>query len=230
MTKAKQRRRKMTLLPHSKSWILHEFYSQRNWSRPRRMEAKERRLANRPQQNTTRRGLRIPMIYWQRSLWRMRGMSFEACSSAVYFLTSSRFPAAVTDFKACLAIHQSMFPEEHEAVAEAHYKLSLALEFASITRTKEEGEEPNEAEDDATFDQAMRDEAVKEMEAAITSVKIKLQNKEVELASSFSPDDNEITIAQITDAREIIAEMEQRVSSAFILHCVFQSTRLISYL
>jgi hypothetical protein len=111
-----------------------------------------------------------------------------------------------------LAIHQSLFPEEHEAVAEAHYKLSLALEFASITRAKEEGEESKEAEDEAHFDQAMRDEAVKEMEAAIASVKLKLQNKEVELASSLSSDDNEITTAQIADAREIIAEMEQRVS------------------
>jgi HAT1-interacting factor 1 len=111
-----------------------------------------------------------------------------------------------------LAIHQSLFPEEHEAVAEAHYKLSLALEFASITRAKEEGEESKEAEDETHFDQAMRDEAVKEMEAAITSVKLKLQNKEVELASSLSSDDNEITTAQIADAREIIAEMEQRVS------------------
>jgi HAT1-interacting factor 1 len=38
-----------------------------------------------------------------------------------------------------------------------------------------------------------------------------LQNQEVSLASTYSPDDNEVTIAQIADAKEIIAEMEQRV-------------------
>jgi hypothetical protein len=151
------------------------------------------------------------MIFWQKSLWRMRGMLTASCFVA-FVLTHFRFPAAVVDFRASLAINQSLFPEEHEAVAEAHYKLSLALEFASITRTQEEGEESTEAGDETHLDQVMRDEAAKEMEAAITSVKIKLQNKEVELASSFSPDDNDIIIAQIKDAKEIIAEMEQRVS------------------
>lgn len=118
----------------------------------------------------------------------------------------------MVDFRASLAIKVGLYPEEHEAIAEAHYKLSLALEFASITRTKEEGDESTEAADEAQLDQGMRDEAAKEMEAAIASVKIKLQNKEVELASSFSPDDNSITIEQIKDSKEIIAEMEQRVS------------------
>ena len=118
----------------------------------------------------------------------------------------------MVDFRASLAIKVGLYPEEHEAIAEAHYKLSLALEFASITRTKEEGDESTEAEDEAHLDQGMRDEAAKEMEAAIASVKIKLQNKEVELASSFSPDDNSITIEQIKESKEIIAEMEQRVS------------------
>jgi hypothetical protein len=60
----------------------------------------------------------------------------------------------------------------------------------------------------------MRDEAVKEMKAAINSTKLKLQNKEVELASSNSPDDNDITRAQIAEVKEIVAEMEGRVSSS----------------
>jgi HAT1-interacting factor 1 len=58
----------------------------------------------------------------------------------------------------------------------------------------------------------MRDEAVKELEAAIKSTKLKLQNKEVELASSHSPDDNDITRVQIAEVKEIIADMEGRVS------------------
>lgn len=161
--------------------------------------------------------MRIPMIFLQKSLWKMRGM-FAASEWADYILTRCfRFPAAVVDFRASLAIKEGLFPEEHEAIAEAHYKLSLALEFASITRTKEEGDESADAADEAQLDQSMRDEAAKEMEAAIASVKIKLQNKEVELASSFSPDDNSITIEQIKDAKEIIAEMEQRVRLSCLL-------------
>ena len=57
----------------------------------------------------------------------------------------------------------------------------------------------------------MRDEAVAEMELAIRSMKLKLQNLEVELASSHSPDDNEATRAEITDQKEMLAEMEDRL-------------------
>ena len=91
--------------------------------------------------------------------------------------------------------------------------MSLALEFASITRTKDEGEDGVDATEAETHvDQSMRDEAVKELEAAINSTKLKLQNKEVELASTSSPDDNEVTRAQIAEVKEIVAEMEGRVS------------------
>jgi hypothetical protein len=113
-----------------------------------------------------------------------------------------------------LALKQELQPEESEIIAEAHYKLSLALEFASITRTQENSEESKTEEDDEThIDQGMRDEAVKELEAAIKSTKLKLQNKEVELASSNSPDDDDdITRAQIAEVKEIVADMEGRVS------------------
>jgi HAT1-interacting factor 1 len=63
----------------------------------------------------------------------------------------------------------------------------------------------------------MREEAAEELEAAIASTKLKLQSKEVELASSFSPEDNEVTTAQIAEVREIIADMEQRVSAPLSL-------------
>ncbi|CAI4212244.1 unnamed protein product [Parascedosporium putredinis] len=56
-----------------------------------------------------------------------------------------------------------------------------------------------------------RDEAVKELELAIESTKLKLQGKEVDLATMASPDDNELTRQQITEVKEIIADMEQRL-------------------
>lgn len=63
-----------------------------------------------------------------------------------------------------------------------------------------------------TVDEAMRAEAAGELEQAIESTKLKLQNKEVELATSHAPEDNDETRRQIADVKEIIADMEQRVS------------------
>jgi HAT1-interacting factor 1 len=50
------------------------------------------------------------------------------------------------------------------------------------------------------------------MQAAIDCTKAKLQGQEVELATMHSPEDNDITKNQISEARELIADMEQRVS------------------
>lgn len=63
-----------------------------------------------------------------------------------------------------------------------------------------------------TVDESMRTEAAEELSKAIESTKLKLQNKEVELATSHAPEDNDETRRQITDIKEVIADMEQRVS------------------
>jgi HAT1-interacting factor 1 len=117
-----------------------------------------------------------------------------------------RYPNAITDARASLKYKQELYPEESEVIAEAHFKLSLALEFASVTTSEEDGG------GDKQVDQSLRDEAAKELELAIASTKLKLQNKEVELATLHSPEDNEITRKQIAEVKEIIADMEQRVS------------------
>ncbi|TVY29559.1 NASP-related protein [Lachnellula hyalina] len=116
-------------------------------------------------------------------------------------LENERFPAAVSDFKSSLAFKDELYPAESEILAEAHFKLSLALEFASNSGDLKEED-----------GQVLRDEAVKELEAALSSTKLKLQNKEVELASSSSPDDNDVTREQITEVKEIVAEMEGRLT------------------
>ncbi len=134
-------------------------------------------------------------------------------------LSCARFPGAVTDFRAALAYKQGLYPEESEIIAEAHFKLSLALEFASITRTKEDEDGEEHSTDSEThLDQGMRDESIKELELAIKSTKLKLNNKEVELASTSSPDDNEVTRSQTAEVKEMVADMETRVS-----HCKAQS-------
>lgn len=126
---------------------------------------------------------------------------------------TTRYPNAITDSRASLKYKEELYPFESEIIAEAHFKLSLALEFASVTKssdddnatTKEGGSGGDQV------DQALRDEAATELEAAINSTKLKLQNKEVELATLHNPDDNEATRRQITDVKEVLADMEQRL-------------------
>lgn len=83
------------------------------------------------------------------------------------------------------------------------------------------------ADDDGTgakreeMDQSLRDEAVKEMELAIKSSKLKLQNKEVELATMASPEDNELARKSIQEMKEVISDMEQRVSPCLLAPCVY---------
>ncbi len=119
-----------------------------------------------------------------------------------------RFPEAIKDCRATLKYKEELYTEDSEIIAEAHFKLSLALEFASMTTTSEDSADAGPK----AVDEAMRTEAAEELEKAINSTKLKLQNKEVELATSHAPEDNDETRKQITDVKEMIADMEQRVS------------------
>ncbi|KAI0544637.1 hypothetical protein F4679DRAFT_564120 [Xylaria curta] len=123
-------------------------------------------------------------------------------------LENEKFPEAIKDCRATLKYKKELYTEDSEIIAEAHFKLSLALEFASMTTTSnEDGAEAGPK----TVDEAMRTEAAEELEKAIESTKLKLQNKEVELATSHAPEDNDETRKQIADVKEIIADMEQRL-------------------
>ncbi|KAJ6443410.1 histone H1-binding protein [Purpureocillium lavendulum] len=122
-------------------------------------------------------------------------------------LENERYPAAIEDGRISLNYKMELYPEDSEIIAEAHYKLSLALEFASVTMSGDDGKnEKREA-----MDQDLRDEAIKEMELAIKSFKLKIQATEVELATSSSPEDNELTRKAIAGMREVAADMEQRL-------------------
>ncbi|KAL2132557.1 hypothetical protein VTI74DRAFT_3641 [Chaetomium olivicolor] len=123
-------------------------------------------------------------------------------------LENERYPNAITDSRASLKYKEELYPFESEIIAEAHFKLSLALEFASVTKSAEDAKE---GAGDNTVDQALRDEAAAELEAAINSTKQKLQAKEVELAAIHNPEDNEATRRQIADVKEVLADMEQRL-------------------
>lgn len=132
-------------------------------------------------------------------------------------LEGERFPAAVTDLKAALDLKKELFPESSSLVAEAHYKLSLALEFSSVTRQMDPEGGGNEENQVQQVDVAMREEAANEMEAAIRSCKLRIQ---VELARLDSRGEikgdgqhggKKVTKLDIDDVKDMVEEMEQRV-------------------
>ncbi|TQS38726.1 hypothetical protein Golomagni_00763 [Golovinomyces magnicellulatus] len=125
-------------------------------------------------------------------------------------LENERFPSAVTDFRAALAYKQELYTEESSVIAEAHYKLSLALEFASMTSAADDKNEDKEA-DSMELDMSLREEAVKEMEAAIKSTDLKLQAKEAELLKMDLPDDIETTQNQVAEVKEMLSELQTRL-------------------
>jgi HAT1-interacting factor 1 len=127
----------------------------------------------------------------------------------------ARYPLAINDARASLKYKTELYPEESEIRAEAHFKLSLALEFASVTTSDEDDKDGPK-----TVDQEMRDEAAAELEKAISSTKLKLQNEEVNLATLHAPEENELSRKKIAEVKEIIADMEQRVSRSTLLPCL----------
>ncbi len=130
-------------------------------------------------------------------------------------LPKTRYPNAITDSRASLKYKQELYPFESEIIAEAHFKLSLALEFASVTKSSDDDNDDtttsNKEQQPDQIDQTLRDEAASELEAAINSTRLKLQNKEVELATLHNPDDNQATRRQIADVKEVLADMEVRL-------------------
>ncbi|POS82691.1 hypothetical protein EPUL_005291, partial [Erysiphe pulchra] len=124
-------------------------------------------------------------------------------------LENESFPAAVTDCRAALAYKKELYSEEESIIAEAHFKLSLALEFAAITtRDGDEDENKGKAPE---MDQSLRNEAIDEMEAAIKSTNLRLQEKELSLTKLDSPDEIETTRCQITEIKEMLSELQTRL-------------------
>ena len=125
----------------------------------------------------------------------------------------SRYPSAITDLRKALQYKQELSPEDREIMSEAHFKLSLALEFASVTATSESdgvGDQYGSATT-KTVDYSLRAEAAEQLEAAIAVLRAGLQAREVELATLHNPDDNEVTRKRIAESKELIADMEQRL-------------------
>ncbi|KAL8760246.1 MAG: hypothetical protein Q9199_000145 [Rusavskia elegans] len=133
-------------------------------------------------------------------------------------LEGERFSNAVVDLRAALELKTRLFPEESSLIAEAHYKLSLALEFSSVTQEKTKGGAAG-MEKEAFVDEGMRDEAAKEMEAAIASCKRRISKEEDVLYTQGSMSEvvngeaakKNVKQHDVDEVKEMVADMEQRL-------------------
>ncbi|KAK4670527.1 uncharacterized protein QC763_212530 [Podospora pseudopauciseta] len=126
-------------------------------------------------------------------------------------LENEKYHTAINDAKAALKYKQELYPFESEIIAEAHFKVSLALEFASVTKQSDDDTAESKDASSGEVDQSLRDEAAASLEQAINSTKQKLQNKEVELATLHNPEENDSTREEISNVKEMISDMEQRL-------------------
>lgn len=129
-------------------------------------------------------------------------------------LEGERFPNAVTDLRAALELKEELFPHSSSLIAEAHYKLSLALEFSSVTSQKDPNGEP-ETGSQAHVDESMREEAANEMKAAISSCRLRIKEEESKWSNGSPTNDGgealKATKANIDDVKQMVKEMEQRL-------------------
>ncbi|KAG8628701.1 hypothetical protein KVT40_002566 [Elsinoe batatas] len=131
---------------------------------------------------------------------------------AEIWLESERFSDAIPDFQAGLDLKLKLFPPESSLLAEAHYKLSLALEFASIRKTEQEGEAAEAgAEKPPEVDEEMRKEAASHMEKAIASCRLRV-DKEKALLESATGDEKAKKEKNIKEVLEMVQDLEQRLT------------------
>jgi HAT1-interacting factor 1 len=130
-------------------------------------------------------------------------------------LENERFDDAIVDTRAALALWQELYPKEAGIIAEGHFKLSLALEFASNSGQKEEeaeeGAEPTPTRSPEESEK-LKAESITEMEEAIESCRLRISKEEKE-AETLSGAEAKEKAKSAAEVKEIVIEMEQRVSN-----------------
>ena len=128
-------------------------------------------------------------------------------------LEGERFQNAVDDLRSSLGWKIQLYPQESSILAEAHFKLSLALEFASVSYQKSD-EAGSEDDKEAVVNYDMRADAAKEMEAAIASCRKRIDTEttlHTDTSKSDSKHLSQMYSQEIQNVQEMVTEMEQRV-------------------
>lgn len=124
-----------------------------------------------------------------------------------------KWPNAAADLRASLALKQDLYPQDSNILAECHYKLSLALEFASVTQQRDENGEINE-KIPPVIDEQLREESATHMSAAIDSCILRISRETsnlVAMGPSLSESETAKKKAEIDDVKEMVKDMQQRL-------------------
>ncbi|KAF9696339.1 hypothetical protein EKO04_005239 [Ascochyta lentis] len=137
-------------------------------------------------------------------------------------LENERFHDAVADARSSLALQEELNPFEHENVTESHYSLSLALEFASVSKIREDQlaaerqqDDPtttNDAADNDGINWPLRNEAAHHTEQAIASLRARLSKEEAHLHTpSLAPSTKKEKSKIIADKKSMLQELLLRL-------------------
>ncbi|KAF2850274.1 hypothetical protein T440DRAFT_468612 [Plenodomus tracheiphilus IPT5] len=135
-------------------------------------------------------------------------------------LENERFHDAISDARASLALQEELYPFEHENVTEAHYSLSLALEFASVSKVREDqtgkqpeisDAEPQPGDDKDGINWELRKEAAEQTDLAVKSLEARLKKEESALASgTLTPEQKKEKQTIIEDKKSMLEDLKTR--------------------
>ncbi|KAF2858908.1 hypothetical protein K470DRAFT_259406 [Piedraia hortae CBS 480.64] len=143
-------------------------------------------------------------------------------------LENERFHDAVNDATKALALKKNLYPQSSRLVAEAHFKLALALEFASLIPSEQEGKEtttqdhhnsgdanakPAEGGKTANTENGsgvtLPEKKVLRSKAA-EQISLAIRSSEMHLSSLLAQ--KGVASKEVTEIKEIIAEMKLRLA------------------
>ncbi|KAG0636570.1 hypothetical protein HOY80DRAFT_351816 [Tuber brumale] len=117
-------------------------------------------------------------------------------------LESESFPQATKDLCSSLELKLKLYPPSSTLISEAHFKLSLALEFAAAGESV--------SDDDR---RKGREEAAVQMELAIASCRARITKEEAELKELGTGGDKDGKAKKsLEEAREMVGELEVRLA------------------
>ncbi|KAK6359774.1 hypothetical protein TWF696_000912 [Orbilia brochopaga] len=126
-------------------------------------------------------------------------------------LESESFKQACIDLEEALKIKLELYPVESTLITEAHYKLSLALEFASQGAGEGDADKDVSPEDQKKG----RDKAVKHMRSAIASCKkrVEAEEKAIQAATGDKVGDKPKDEAEkaVEEGKDLVKELEMKL-------------------
>ncbi|KAL5389270.1 hypothetical protein DPSP01_002583 [Paraphaeosphaeria sporulosa] len=132
---------------------------------------------------------------------------------------NERFHDAIPDARRSLELLEELHPFGHEQVTSAHYTLSLALEFASMAKIREQQANKEAAPEDAqkqeedVVDWDLRNEASKQTELAIQNQEAHLKKAEESLtAETFTPERKKELEAELADKKSMLEDLKTRLA------------------